>query len=78
MVSSNKCYSRLDLANILRKAFPQYPLPSTTKDPEKMNPGFTMDSSRVERELGLKVHDIDEAVIGMARELIELGVVPKL
>jgi len=78
LMASSVAYSSLDLCEMLRKSgkFDKYPIP--TKESAPVTKRAKQDASKVTKELGLDLVPVEEAIVGMAQALIDLGVVKRL
>jgi len=75
-VSSVESYSFLDLAKLLKKHFPQYPLPETQNG--EVPPAGTYSHARAEKELGVKFYPLEDTLVWAATDFIDRGLVPKI
>jgi len=82
LVTSEEGIPRIEAARILKKEFPDYPIPEAQKGVLLYKAGNLLPHGRysvakAERELGIKFRPIPTALIEMAHKMIELGIIPK-
>lgn len=76
LTSHSSTISTKTISDILSKRFPQYKFPEGEDQPAKE----VIDNSKVQKELGIKLHDPAQTYIDMATTLIQTGIakpVPK-
>jgi len=76
LVTSLESIPSLTLAELLKKHFPKYPLPTHYMAPFTPNI-IKFDNTKVQRELGLQFTNIETTLVDMANALFALGIVPK-
>jgi len=82
LVTSEEGVNRLDVARLLKKEFPAYPLPETQNGEIQYKAGNLLPNGRysvakVQKDLGIHLRNYQPALLEMAHKLIESGLVPK-
>jgi len=82
MVTSEKAYLRLEIANILRKEYPDWPITSTQIGELQYKGGSLLPTgryshARAEKELGIVFRTPESSILEMGKKLIELGIATK-
>jgi dihydroflavonol-4-reductase len=80
ILSSSKGVPRLHICEVLRKEFPNYPIPTTQKGVSEYKGGnMTANSGynheKAEKELGIVFKPVETSLVEMARKMVELGIV---
>jgi len=82
MVTTERSYPRLEMANILRKEYPDWPIPSTQIGEVQYKGGSLLPTGRYSharavKELGIVFRNPETSILEMSKKLIELGVASK-
>jgi len=82
LVTSEEGIPRIDAARILKKEFPDYPIPDTQNGEIAYKAGNLLPNGRysvekARKELGINFRPINTALIEMAHKMIELGYITK-
>jgi len=77
IVSNTKPITYLDIALILKKSFPDYPI-QETQIGEIASPFPEVSNEKAKRDLGIIFDSFDSTVIAMAQQLINFGLVSQV
>jgi len=80
ILSSSKGVPRLQICEILRKEFPNYPIPTTQKGASEYKGGSMSDkggycNEKAKKELGIVFRPVETSILEMARSLVEFRIV---
>jgi nucleoside-diphosphate-sugar epimerase len=80
VLSSTRGIPRIEICEILRKEFPNYPIPTTQKGAIEYKGGNVLpkgayNHEKAEKQLGIQFKPHETSLVEMAKKLIELGIV---